>query len=900
MRMKWRTRLALCLAIITMLLPGLSFFVPQYASASYYFERGSGTESDPYIVTTPEHLDNVRLFPNAYFLQAEDVDLSDWPDDWMPICSSSNPFAGEYNGGGHIISNLSIVGEDLVNFGLFGRIGEGGAVKNLRLTNFNIDVWFTAGTLVGENLGTIEHCHARGGSVTCHGPNAGGLAGRNIGLIKFCSADVQVSGREIAGGLVGVMDIREESRIENSYALGKVDTIEYGAGGLVGILSRGIISACFAQGAVSGNDSVGGLAGASYAEIANSFATGKVTANITGGGLIGTSNSAVTNCYSIGSVSTSEICGGLIGRHTGGIITSCYYDSETSGQTDEGKGIPKTTDEMYDSPSPNIFHNWSSVYWNFNVPNQYPMLNSLWGALKVTILPPEAVNAGAKWSIDGGHSWLDSNTEHYVAPGRYSVIFKAIPGWDVPSGKTQKYVDLWQNVTTTRNYSRKLYTIAATATPENSGTVSGAGTYYYGDTVILSAVSAPGFQFFHWLENKTIVSNSEKLELTVFEDHNLVAVFKPREYSISVSVIPSEGGSVTGAGTYNHGSNVTLKATPNQGYRFVNWSEAGSEVSSEAVYTFSASADRVLTANFEPIGVERIAGSNRYGTAIEISKRGWPQGAGTVILARSDDYADALAGVPLAYQLNAPILLTRTNALTSSTKEEIIRLGTNRVIILGGTGAVSDAVFQELVAMGLNVERISGSGRYDTAAEIAREMAKGGPIDTAFIAVGTNFADALSSSSYAAKAGCPILLVQTTRIPAATETVLSELGITKTNVIGGDGVINGTVFSLLPGAERIAGSNRYSTAIALAEKFLPAATKQVYIATGLDFPDAIAGGVLAAKYNSGVLLVRGDLSAPNQTVQDFLLTKGIVSAGIFGGTGAVTAELEQWFRDNLN
>ncbi|HBI55793.1 MAG TPA: hypothetical protein DDY38_03070, partial [Firmicutes bacterium] len=70
-------------------------------------------------------------------------------------------------------------------------------------------------------------------------------------------------------------------------------------------------------------------------------------------------------------------------------------------------------------------------------------------------------------------------------------------------------------------------------------------------------------------------------------------------------------------------------------------------------------------------------------------KQGWPDGAQTVVLARGDDYADALAGVPLAYQLNAPILLTHTNRLITSTKDEIIRLGANKVIILGGTGAVS-------------------------------------------------------------------------------------------------------------------------------------------------------------------------------------------------------------------
>jgi putative cell wall-binding protein len=147
--------------------------------------------------------------------------------------------------------------------------------------------------------------------------------------------------------------------------------------------------------------------------------------------------------------------------------------------------------------------------------------------------------------------------------------------------------------------------------------------------------------------------------------------------------------------------------------------------------------------------------------------------------------------------------------------------------------------------------------------------------------------------------GCPILLVKTNSIPAPTTQAFTELWISKTVVIGGSGVISDTVFNQLPGSQRISGSNRYNTAIALAERFLPAETSRVFIATGTDFPDAIAGGVLAAKYNSGVLLVRGDLPAPNQAVQDFLQSKNIGFASIFGGSGAVSAKLEQWLKDNL-
>lgn len=93
--------------------------------------------------------------------------------------------------------------------------------------------------------------------------------------------------------------------------------------------------------------------------------------------------------------------------------------------------------------------------------------------------------------------------------------------------------------------------------------------------------------------------------------------------------------------------------------------------------------------------VDRVSGPDRFNTAIQVSKEGW-ETSNTVIIARSDDYADALAATPLAYQLDAPILLTSTTSLNADTKAEIKRLKAKKVIILGGTGAISDKVQKEI------------------------------------------------------------------------------------------------------------------------------------------------------------------------------------------------------------
>jgi putative cell wall-binding protein len=296
--------------------------------------------------------------------------------------------------------------------------------------------------------------------------------------------------------------------------------------------------------------------------------------------------------------------------------------------------------------------------------------------------------------------------------------------------------------------------------------------------------------------------------------------------------------------------------------------------------------------------VNRIAGGNRYETAVKVSQAGWTI-ADTVILARGDDYADALAGVPLAHQLDTPILLTQTESIVPATMAEISRLKAQRVILLGGPGAISDNVMRKLKSQGLNVERIQGEDRYETAARIAEYMAREGAVfDTAFIAVGTNFADALAASSYAAMKGQPILLTATNYLPKATTNAIADRGIKNTVVCGGPAVVSNSVFSQMPCPKRVYGDNRYLTALELAKEFMPESTNHVYVATGLNFPDAIAGGVLAAKNNSGVLLVQGNQTAPIPQVQDFYVDHGFTNATIFGGTAIVSSELEQWFKDN--
>ncbi|HPR60354.1 MAG TPA: fibronectin type III domain-containing protein, partial [Prolixibacteraceae bacterium] len=147
------------------------------------------------------------------------------------------------------------------------------------------------------------------------------------------------------------------------------------------------------------------------------------------------------------------------------------------------------------------------------------------------------------------------------------------------------------------------YTIVVTASPSNMGSAVGGGTYAKGSSITVTATPAEGFRFVNWTDGGTEVSTSAAYTFTATADRNLVANFEQNasvNYTIAVTASPSNMGSVSGGGTYAEGSSVALTATPaSRVYRFVNWTDGGTEVSTSAVYTFTATADRNLVANFE-------------------------------------------------------------------------------------------------------------------------------------------------------------------------------------------------------------------------------------------------------------------------------------------------------------
>jgi putative cell wall-binding protein/predicted DNA-binding protein/phenylpyruvate tautomerase PptA (4-oxalocrotonate tautomerase family) len=277
--------------------------------------------------------------------------------------------------------------------------------------------------------------------------------------------------------------------------------------------------------------------------------------------------------------------------------------------------------------------------------------------------------------------------------------------------------------------------------------------------------------------------------------------------------------------------------------------------------------------------LNRISGSTRFSTATEISKSGW-ETSDIVLLARGYDFPDALAGAPLAYQLDAPVLLTGKDSLSDETITELKRLKAKKVILLGGEAALSESVEKSLINMKLEVERIAGSNRFETASKIAERL-DSAP-EKAILTYGYNFPDALAVASYAASKGYPILLTQKDKLPTETKEALS--GTQEVYVIGGAAVIQHSVTSQLQKFTRISGSDRYETAVNIIDK-LQMSTEKVYVATGTNFADALTGSVLAAKKEAPILLVKQN-EIP-KVVEEFIQKKQMNDFTILGGKSAV-------------
>jgi hypothetical protein len=389
------------------------------------FAGGSGAPDDPFLLASPEHLDNIRYRKESFYRQIQDIDLGQAPwnegEGWQPLGMANHIFRGAYHGGGHAIKNLTINRPETSYVGLFGSLSSA-VVEDVHL----VDVMVAGGENTGALVGAI-----------------GGAVARNVSSSGIVTGSITVggvAGRLGAGGL-----------ITQSYSRCQVEGESF-VGGLLGRLERG-------------------------GEMSDVFARGEVTGETYVGGLTGTHvQGDVIRAYSTGVVTGESFTGGLMGSYSSGSVTACYWDMESSGQATSPRGEGRSKDQMTYAYDSNTFVNWDfSSIWFADTTHQhnqgYPCLHQKQTvALRFMVTEPDGrAIQNATITLNGKVHDAGKYVFEALLPGTYNYVVTRT-GYTTASGTvilSDKDVEL------TEILSVMSYDIIVSVSPEEGGDVLG-------------------------------------------------------------------------------------------------------------------------------------------------------------------------------------------------------------------------------------------------------------------------------------------------------------------------------------------------------------------------------------------------------------------------------------------
>lgn len=283
-----------------------------------------------------------------------------------------------------------------------------------------------------------------------------------------------------------------------------------------------------------------------------------------------------------------------------------------------------------------------------------------------------------------------------------------------------------------------------------------------------------------------------------------------------------------------------------------------------------------------------------------------------VILARDDQFSDALASAPLSKKLDAPILMTDSSKLDERTLEEIHALGAKNVYIVGGTVAISQSI-EDSLSKNFTVTRIAGQQGYDTAALISSHVGVN-PTQTVYLANGNAIPDAIAVSAFAGAQGNPILLTDQDTLPDSTGQALADLQATNVVLLGGTAVIGSSVENELSSkyiVKRWGGYDRYDTQSIIFQNllnkeapqsplyFTSGLVRQDDVSSGKPYADALLTAALAAKTGGFVAMTEPN-ALPSGLSYFLLYNKGyITKSAVVGYNSGVSNDLEQQLQQML-
>lgn len=279
----------------------------------------------------------------------------------------------------------------------------------------------------------------------------------------------------------------------------------------------------------------------------------------------------------------------------------------------------------------------------------------------------------------------------------------------------------------------------------------------------------------------------------------------------------------------------------------------------------------VSSANVE--SVTRIAGKDRIATSIEISKTMFNE-SDNVVLASGYNFADALSAGQLAAALNAPLILS-SDQLDSRTSDEIAKLKPKNIYIVGGETALSSNIEESVksVVNDINIERLKGNDRYETSVKVMEKTKEFVDAEYLLIASGKNFPDALSATSFMADHKALMVLSDGNSYPKSD---LQEIAIGGVNQLP----LNGFT------GERIAGNDRYQTALAIARRSFEN-NENAILANSKVFADSLSAVSVAKNYKAPIILT--DNENLTQSTKSYL--ENMNSVTIIGGEKSVSSNI---------
>ncbi|HBG0015274.1 TPA: cell wall-binding protein Cwp20 [Clostridioides difficile] len=287
----------------------------------------------------------------------------------------------------------------------------------------------------------------------------------------------------------------------------------------------------------------------------------------------------------------------------------------------------------------------------------------------------------------------------------------------------------------------------------------------------------------------------------------------------------------------------------------------------------------------DEVNASALTGTDRYETSIKISQAGWGT-AENAVLINDSAIADALAATPFAYKKNAPILLTGSSQINEKTLAELKRLKVKNVYVVGGEASINEKSLDTIKSNNISVSRISGSDRYQTSMNIAKELNNISNISKISVVNGEKgLADAVSIGAVSAQNDMPIILTNENSNITEINNLFKNKKIDKSYVIGGEYTVSKNIESKLQNPQRISGSTRNETnAKVIKEFYKDSKIDNLYVAkNGMnkqdDLIDGLSVGVLAGKTKSPVMLVGNSLDYNQKELFKTMRFKSVTQIG---------------------